>query len=462
MLKEAKFLQVGLGGVGFHIARRLTHEGHSLTVIERDPDLIRAADGEFDARLIQGDALSFRTWRDVDAAEMDYLIAVTNHDAVNIMACLIADRCGVPTKIARIRTVELWDRQALLTPADLKIDLIIRPEELTAQEIARLLKIRAGNVIIDIADGSMQVVAARLRDQSPLVHCKLKDVSKAFGDYTFRIVSVARGIDTFIPSGEFEFLPHDHVFVLAHTQDLPKLMEISGLAHERRHRVMIIGGGMIGSRVAQLLEATNPVRLVEIDERTAEQLSYTLGKTTILHGDGSRAQVLIQAGLLDMDTIITATGDNETNIMTSVLAKHLIRNQPGPLHGTEGKTITLVKREAYLTLASAMGSDIVLNKKVLAGNEILKYIRRGKLLSVAHLHGADAEVVVLVAEKGAPITEGPLFKLEGMKGKIIIGGVCREGDWEIAVGATHVQPGEKVLGICASHHLPDLQRLILS
>ena len=461
MAKRATFLQVGLGGVGFHIAKRLTHEGHALTVIEQDPSVIRAADGEIDARLIQGDALSFQTWRDIDASEMDYLVAVTNHDAVNIMACQIADRCGVRKKIARVRTVELWDKNALLTPADLKIDLIIRPEELTAQEIARLLHIRAGNVIIDIADGSMQVVAARIGEGSPLAHCKLKDVSKAYDDVTFRIVSVARGIVTFIPSGEFEFLPHDHVFVLAHTKDLPRLMEISGLAEERRQRVMIVGGGMIGSRVAQLLEATIPVRLIEADESRAEQLSYTLRKTTVLHGDGSVADVLIQAGLYEMDTIITATGDNETNVMTSVLAKHLIRSQPTGRRQTDGKTIVMVEREQYLVLASSMGSDIVLNKKVLAGNEILKYIRRGRLLSVAHLHGFESDVVELVAERGAPITRKPLYQVGGMKDKIIIGAVCRKGVWEIAVGATQVHPGDKVIGTCHSYDLRDLQRLVL-
>ena len=460
--EHKKILIVGLGGIGYYLAKRLSHEGHAITCIESNPDLIRRADGEVDARLIRGDAMSFASWAGANPEEIDYSIAVTDNDAVNIISSMIAERFGIRRKIARVRSLELWQTDALLTPRDLKIDKVIRPEELTAQEIARLLKMRAGNVIIDVAGGHMQVMATRIDESSILANTKIKDISKKHDDYYFRIVAVARGINTIIPSGDDELRPHDHVFILAHNADLPRLMELTGVTSQRQHRVMVVGGGLVGRRVVELLKDDFPFRIVEKDERRAEQLSYELKKTQILHGDGSDADTLIQAGLLDMDTIITATGDNETNIMTSVLAKHRIRNQPGPLHGTEGKTITLVKREAYLTLASAMGSDIVLNKKVLAGNEILKYIRRGKLLSVAHLHGADAEVVVLVAEKGAPITEGPLFKLEGMKGKIIIGGVCREGDWEIAVGATHVQPGEKVLGICASHHLPDLQRLILS
>jgi trk/ktr system potassium uptake protein len=459
--KSENILLLGLGGVGYYLAKRLTHEGHALTVIESDPKLIRRADGEVDARLMQGNAMDFTCWEEAGADQMDYLIAVTDNDAVNIMSSLIADRSGIRCKIARVRSLELWHRNALLTPEDLKIDLVIRPEELIAQEIARLLKIRAGNIVIDIAEGQMQVMATRIDSRSFLANMKIKDISNIHDDFDFRIVSIARGTDTIIPSGDHELLPHDHVFVLARKEDLPQLMLLAGVSQERRHRVMIVGGGLIGARVAELLERRFPVKLVEQHEQRAEELSHSLKKTEVLHGDGSEANTLIQAGLLDMDTIIAATGDNETNIMTSVLAKHLIRNQPGELKGKDGKTIALVMREEYLTIAAAMGLDVVLNMKVLAGNEILKYLRRDNMLSMAHLHGFEAEVVELVADQGAPITKKPLYQLGGMKDKIIIGGYFRDGKWQIAVGSTQVRPGDKVIGVCTSNHLRDLQQLVL-
>ena len=460
--KYENILLVGLGGVGYYLAKRLALDEHAITVIESDPDLVRRADGEVDARFIRGDAMCFSCWANADLDKMDYLIAVTDNDAVNIMSCLIADRCGIPCKIARVRSLELWDDHPILSQEDLKIDMVIRPEELTAQEISRLLKMRAGNVVIDIGDGNMQVMATRITSSSVLAHTRIMDISKRYNEFYFRIVSIARGIETIIPSGDDVLLPQDLVFVLAHSGDLPRLMDLVEVSQEKRHHVLIVGGGMIGARVAELLERDFPVRLLERNERWAEQLSYDLQRTEILHGDGADSETMLQAGLLDMDTIITATGDNETNIMTAVLAKHLIRSQPGELHGKEGKTIALVKREEYLALAASMGSDIVLNKKVLAADQILKYIRRGKLLSVAHLHGIDAEVVELVAEKGAPITKKPLFKLEGMKDKIIIGGVWRDDEWEIAVGSTQVEPGDTVVGICRSRHLRDLQKLLLA
>jgi len=456
--KSANILLLGLGGVGYHLAKRLTHEGHALTAIETDPDLIRKADGEIDARLIRGDGMSFDSWEEAGARDMDYLIAVTDNDAVNIFASLLADRCGIPQKIARVRSLDVLKPGALMTAADLKLDLVIRPEELAAQEIARLLKLRAGNAVIDIADGRMQVTAARVLAGSALAGTKLKDVSREYADFYFRVVSIARGINTIIPGGEDEILPGDHIYVLAYTRDQSRLLELIGEPQERRHRIMIIGGGLVGRRVAELLEDSFPIKLIERDAHRAEELSYLLDRTEILHGDGSHVGTLTRAGLQDMDIIVTATGDNETNIMTSVLAKHMIQDGSS----NKARTIALVQREAYLVLASTMGSDVVLNKKLMAVNEILKYIRRGQLLSVAQLYGCDTEVVELIAEKGAPITRKPLFEVSGMQGKIIIGAVARSGDWEIATGDTHVQTGDKIIGICKSQYLRDLQALILS
>ena len=151
-------------------------------------------------------------------------------------------------------------------------------------------------------------------------------------------------------------------------------MSLTGDRKQRSHKVMILGGGLVGSRVAQLLEKTVQVTLIEKDEKSAEELSFTLKNTEVLHGDGSDANVLQMAGLLDMDTFITATGENETNIMSSLLAKHLMNGKGSEENSRQRKSICLVNKEDYLVLAGSMGSDIALNKKMLAGNEILKFI----------------------------------------------------------------------------------------
>jgi len=223
----------------------------------------------------------------------------------------------------------------------------------------------------------------------------------------------------------------------------------------------------VGRRLADLISKTVEVRLIEKDEHVAQDLSFSLKSVDVLHGDGSDSDVLVEAGLMDMDTFITATGENETNIMSCVLAKHLMRSRQSRKNGVktikQNKCIALVNKEDYVVLATTMGSDLALNKKILAGNEILKFIRRGELLSVAHLHGFDAEMVEIIAAPHSPITRKPLSRLGAYyNGKILIGGIHRKGIWQVAVGNTHIQKNERAIVVCMSQHLKDVQKLFLA
>ncbi len=465
--KHTNILILGLGGVGYYLAKRLVHEGYAITVIEADGTLVRHADGNIDARLIQGNAMSMECWNEIGADKMDYLIAVTNNDAINMMSCLIADRFGIPKKIARVRSTDFGGKDSILKADDLKIDMIIHPEELAAQEIFRLIKLRAGNDIIDVAKGQIQAMATRIHEESPLAGRKLKDIHMEHGQFPFRIVAIARGITTLIPGGDDELLPGDQAFFMASQENLEHLMGLTGVEQQQRHRVMIIGGGLVGKRIAELLGKSVGVRLIEKNELAAQELSFELKHTEILHGDGSDSDILLSAGLLEMDTFITATGENETNIMSCVLAKHLMTSQGNGKNANpkikQRKCISLVNKEDYVVLASTMGSDLAMNKKILASNEILKFIRRGELLSVAHLHGFDAEMVEIVAAPDSPITLKPLSRIGSYyNNKIMIGSIHRNGTWQVAVGDTHIQSNERVIVVCMSQHLKDVQKLFLA
>ena len=453
-------LILGLGGIGFYLAKRLLHEGYSITVIESDNKLVQYADGNIDARLVTGNAMSIECWKEANAEEMDYLIAVTDNDAVNMMAAMIADRFGIKHKIARVRSQEFGHENSLLKGDDLKIDLFIHPEELAAQEIVRLIKRTAGNEIIDVALGQIQVMAARIGEDSPFANKTLREIADIHNDFPFRVVAIARGISTIIPGGTNRILPQDQVLIMASKENLHRLMEMTGIKPERRHRVMILGGGLVGARIAELLGKTVRVKLIEKDAVRAEELSSMLPDTEILHGDGSDKDVLDAAGLLDMDTFIAATGENETNIMSCLLAKHLMATQSSVGEGKQRKTISLVTKEDYVVLAATSGSDIALNKKILAGNEILNFIRGSELLSVSHMHGFDAEVVDLLAAPNSPITRKPLAKLfSTIAGHMIIGSVFRDGKWETAIGDTHIREGDRAVVICNSMHLKDVREM---
>jgi trk system potassium uptake protein TrkA len=391
---------------------------------------------------------------------MDFLIAVTDNDAVNMLSSMIAHRFGIRQKIARVRSLEFGNGNSILNADDLKIDLIIHPEELTAQEIIRLIKRTAGNEITDIAQGQMQLMATRINESSPFANKRLREISRISKDLLFRVVSIARNMKTIIPGGDQEILPQDQVLIMTVRENLSRLMEFVGVKQRSRHSVMILGGGLVGTRVAELLGKSVEVKLVEKNVRRAEELANTLKYAEVLVGDGAQANVLALAGLADMDTFVTTTGENQINIMSCLMAKNLM-NQRGP--NNQGKTIAMVNKEEYLVLAATIGPDIALNKKILAGNKILKFIRRGELLSVAHLHGFDTEVVEIVAAPKSPITRAPLSKLgPTLYGKILIGGVFRDGKWETATGRTHIQEGERVIAACASQNIKDVRDLFLA
>ncbi|MEM1247065.1 MAG: Trk system potassium transporter TrkA [Acidobacteriota bacterium] len=464
MKNRQNILILGLGGVGRYLTEQLVHEGHAITVIESDAEKIRTLEGEIDARLIQGDAMSTNCWLEADAPRMDYLIAVTNNDAVNVLASMIGDSFGIARKIARVRSRNLWGEGSPLTPDAMKIDLVIQPEELAAQEIAKLLTMRWGNSVIDLADGEMQVVGTRISKDSLLADLRVRDIAEHLEGIDFRIVAIARELKTVIPDADEVILPGDYIYLLVNGEHVPSLMLVVGMGAKQRQRVMIIGGGDVGGRAAQLLQGSFRLKLVERDPTRAEELAEKLKKIEILHGDGADHDTLVTAGLLSMDTVIAATGDNETNIMASALAKQLIRNPDDDGVGKEAKTIALVQREQYLTLASAIGTDIVLSKKVLAGDSILAYILRGELLSVAHLHGVDAEVVELVAGEKALITKHTLADVPGVRGftgRLIIGCVHQDGQWRTVGGSTRIAPGERVIAVCRPEYLPEVERLVL-
>lgn len=455
-------LILGLGGVGFYLAKRLIHEEYAVTIIESNTKLINQADGLIDARLIHGNAMSIKCWQEADAGKMDYLIAVTDNDAVNMMASMIGDRFGISRKIARVRSLEFGNPDSLLTAKDLKLDLLIHPEELVAQEIVRLIQINSSNEIIDIAQGEIQLLATGVDESSPLANKQLREIASTYSDFPFRVVAIARGITTIIPHGNHVILPQDHIFIMAGQQHLPRLMEITGMSKQRQQKVMLLGGGLVGTRVAELLEKSVAVKLIEVDEQRSQELSFHLAHSEVLHGDGSDGDVLTLAGLFETDTFVATTGENETNIMTCLLAKHLIKKNNSNGKVKDCKTIALVNKEDYLVLAATIGSDIALNRKVMAGNEILKFIRRSEFIAVAHLHGFDTEVVELIATEKSPITRQPLSKLDTFfRDKLIIGAVFRGKGWEIAVGDTHIKAGEPVIVICTSMHLKDVRKLFI-
>ncbi|MCK9174992.1 MAG: Trk system potassium transporter TrkA [Desulforhopalus sp.] len=463
--KHENILILGLGGVGLYLAKRLIDDEQAVTIIESNPQLIAFAEGQIDARLIQGDAMSIRCWKNAGVNQIDYMIAVTDNDAVNMMAARIAHRLGIPRNIARVRSLEFGQPDSLLTAEDLNLDLIIHPEELVSQEIVRTIQTSDSNEIIELAESKILILATGIAPRSPIAGLTLQELAARYHDIPFRVAAIARGIRTIIPYGQQKLHPGDHIAIMFPAAFRDQVLEFTSTAQKRQQRVLILGGGLVGARVAELLNKQVAVTLLEKDADRAKLLSEQLKGVELLHGDGSRLDVLAEAGIQAADTLVTCTGDNETNIMTSLLGKHLYSIEDDEETDEKRKklhTISLVGKEDYLILAASTGTDIALNKKVLAANEIVKFIRSSEFHSVAHLHGFDVEVVELTPMPKAPVTRKPLSKLDPIfRDKMIIGAIHRRGEWEIAMGDTQIEANEPVVVICPSMLLKDVRKLFL-
>ena len=205
-----------------------------------------------------------------------------------MLASLIADRFGVERKIIRARSIDLVDG-SILSQDDLKIDLIVHPEELVAQEIFRLVQRASCNDLTPVGDGNMRVLAMRINEDSPLLFKTPKELSAEHAEYNFRVVAIARGISTIIPQAEEQIRPLDQVFIMARTEDMMPLMDMMKIEHKNIEYMMILGGGLVGRRVAQLLEKEVEIKLIEKNPERAEELASELKNTEVIHGDGTDA-----------------------------------------------------------------------------------------------------------------------------------------------------------------------------
>ena len=261
-----------------------------MTAIEPDPERYRYGDESLDVRLIRGEAMDIGCWREADAGTMACVICVTDNDAVNMMSAQIAEKFGIPYKIVRVHSLQFGLPGSLLSGADLKVDLLINPEEMVAQEITRLVKLRHGNEVIDVADQKIQLLAARITHDSQFADQKLKDISLKHSKFAFRVVAVARGITTIIPDGEFEIMPHDQIVVMTDSVHLPEMMEIAGVPQGVRQRVLIVGGqgpgGYLTSAVVWDAASDTPVRAGSLGGARADHTATPLpdGRVLIVGG----------------------------------------------------------------------------------------------------------------------------------------------------------------------------------
>lgn len=436
-----KIVIIGAGEIGYDLASVLSTEKHDVTVMDREKEPLSRVSDSLDVLTLEGNATSVKDLVKANVGDADILISVTSVDEVNMISGMIGKRLGAKMVIARIRSDEFSDEKAPLTPSDLGIDVMIHPELSAAHEIAQLLKRSSASDVINLAGDRMQLIGIRLEKNSPLIGKTLNEYAALHSDLTFRVVAIGRRGRTIIPNGSVKLLNYDQVFVLAETKDINSVVKTTGKKETELNTIMIAGGSGMGAMIARILCAdetkNRSIKLIEPDYDTAEELAIELKEVMVLHGNPTDPDLLVTEGINEMDAFIAVTDDEESNIISCLMAKHL----------EVKKTVALVSKPDFIPLAQTIGLDAIINKKAAASNEIHRYVRRGNVISVTELRGIKAEVIELRANPDSKITQKSLKKLKLPEG-CVIGGILCNGKVEIATGETHIQASDRVIIFC--------------
>jgi len=445
-----KIIIIGGGEVGFHLGKMLSREHHQVVMIEPNREKINRLESALDVLVIEGSGSSVQTLVKAGIEDADLVIAVSAIDEVNIVACMLADKFGVARKVARIRNAEYTNPHAVLTAEQLGIDMIINPELETAHEIVLLIHRAAATDVVEFAGGAIQLLGIRLDAKSKINTKTLSEVSRSMPDLVFRTVAIARHGRTIIPTGEDRFLEGDQIFVVSKTASVSRLLELCGKSEDKIERIMILGGGKVGRMVAKELEKDRSfdVRLIETSRAKSEFVADQLERTLVIQGDGTDVDLLASEGILDMDAFISVTDDEESNIITSLLAQHL---------GVR-RTITMVTQANYIPLMTSIGLGAAVDKRIITADAIARFIRRGQVVSVATIRGVDAEAIELIARQNSAITRKPLYKIK-FPADAIIGAVMRRGEVLVPVGSTVIEPDDKVVIFTLPKEIPSLEKL---
>ncbi len=442
-----KIIIAGMGDVGYQLAKQLSSESHDIIAIDMDQQRLSYSDQMADILTIKGSSTSLKTLNEAGVSKADLLVAVTSSEEVNIATAIFAKKLGAKKTIARISNGEYLDPAIKINFAELGVDFMIYPEELAALETVSLINRTAATDVLEFENGKLSVIGLRLDKNAPIINKKLVEIAKEYPNTDFRVVAIHRNFRTIIPKGNDKFLANDQVFVITKPEGHEQILKISGKENIAFNSIMVLGGGKIGRRVASLLSDQMQVKLIESDPDKSFELADQLPNTLVIKGDGRDIDLLAQEGIIDVDAFIAVTDDAETNIISCLLAKHL---------GVK-KVIALVDKVDYIPLTQTIGLDSLINKKLIAANNISRFIHRSDVVVIATLEGIDADVLEFKVQPNSIITKNQISEIEFPKGSIV-GGFIRGEQASIATGDSKINAGDKVVIFCLPDSVNQLEK----
>ncbi|MEK6806134.1 MAG: Trk system potassium transporter TrkA [Pseudomonadota bacterium] len=384
-----KIIILGAGQVGSTLAENLAIEANDVTVVDQDPGLLAELQDRLDIRTTQGVASHPDVLRRAGADDADMLIAVTESDETNMLACQIADTLfRTPSKIARVRSAEYLREEALFRKDGLPVDLHISPEQLVTDYIHRLIEYPGALQVVDFADGRVRLVGVRAHYGGLLVGRQLKELpSHLPAEVEARVAAIYRRGRALLPEGDTVIEAEDEVFFIAAEKYIPKIMAELRRVDKPAKRVMLAGGGNIGLRLAQALEDDVQVKIIERNKERAKYLSEQLDRAIVLCGDAANEELLNEENIEDVDVFCAVTNDDEANILSAMLAKRLGAH----------KALSLINRLAYVELVEEGIIDIAISPQQSTISALLARVRRGDVVKVHSLRRGAAEAIEAIA-----------------------------------------------------------------
>ncbi|MXU65761.1 Trk system potassium transporter TrkA [Oceanomicrobium pacificus] len=449
-----KVIVCGAGQVGWQIARHLSSEKNFVTVVDQDPALVRRITDVLDV----GGVIGFASHPDIleraGAEDADLIIAATHSDEVNMVTCQVAHSVySIPRKIARLRAQSYLDAiyRDLYRQDHLPIDVVISPEREVAEAALRRLKAPSAFDTEMFQDGKLQLLGIALDENCPVVNTPLRQLSELFSTLQAIVAGIRRDGKLFVPAPEDQVFPGDQIYVFVATEETNRTLEIFGKSTVRRERVIIVGGGNVGLRVAQELEK-GPERirckLIERNRKQAERAADALERTIVLHGDGLDQELLEEANVSKTDALLAVTDDDKVNMLSSARAKSL----GVPL------TIALVNEPSLVSLLGPLGIDAYIGPRATTVSSILRHIRHGRITAVYSIGDAEAEVFEAQVLDTSSIAGQKIRDIDWPEGALVTS-IAKKGKLQMPRGDTLIEKNDVVTVFAMAEDVAQVEQL---
>lgn len=434
-----KVIIVGAGKVGFSIAETLANKDIDVVVIDTNPERLVTVQEYLDVQVMVGNGAAMSVLEKAGIAGSDLLIAVTELDEINMMTCFVGKSYGVKSTIARVRKQEYSELAKSERQAQLGIDLIINPELLAAQELAKLVLHPEAHEVEYYVDGQVVMLGLKLDENSSIVGSQLKDVRFP---HPCVVVGLIRGDQMIVPNGATQILAKDEVFLLSASKDMLALEIYLGVRKRAINNIAVFGGGLLSYYLCQIFESKRRrinVKLFEENTELCQDLNESLSRTVVINGSGRDMDLMQDENIADMDVVLAVNDDDETNVLISMIAKHV---------GAR-KVISQIRRSDYVNMIESFGIDKAVSPRSLMVAAILRFINRGSVLNLKLLQNDMAQMNEFVLPAASKLANKALKHLRFPE-QSIVGLIVRQGDIIIPNGEAKLLPGDNLLTFSAS------------